>query len=194
MNGTVVVEDNNTPIPSQAEDDAQGKKELDALQAQVPAAVQSANAQIKPDQKNPDGSTTHFVVTGFSQGSIDLENYYPNKLTAHPGDTVTWVLGQGDIAPHTITFLNGAPEPAIVSPQPQPNGPPLLLVDPAVALPQSADKPLSNQGVYNSGMIDPHAPGDHTFSFKIGDTPGDLAYHCILHDDAGMKGTITIAQ
>lgn len=194
MNGTVVVEDASVAIPSQAADDAEGKKELAALKAQVPAAVQAAQAQIKPDQKNPDGTTTHFVVTGYSQGPIDLEDYYPNKLTARPGDTVTWVLGQGDIAPHTITFLNGATEPAMISPQPQPNGPPLLLVNPAVGAPQNADQPLTNKGVYSSGIIDPHAPGAHSFSLKIGNTLGDLAYHCILHDDSGMKGSITIAQ
>ncbi len=194
MVGAVVVEDPSAAIPSQAEDDAQGAQELKTLEAQVPAAVQAAQAQVKPDQKNPDGTTTHFVITGFSQGQIDLEHYFPDKITAHPGDTVTWVLGQGDIAPHTITCLNGAAEPGLVSPQPQPNGPPLLLINPAVGAPQNAGQPLTNQGVYSSGIIDPNAPGDHTFSLKIGNISADLAYHCILHDDAGMKGTITVIQ
>ncbi len=194
MMGTVVVEDASVKIPSQAEDDAQGKKELDALMAQVPAIQKAAAAETKPDQKNTDGTTTHYVTVGSSEGQIDLEAYFPNHLTVHPGDTVVWALGSKDIAPHTITFLNGAQQPATVLPKPQPNGPPLLEFNPAVALPQNADKPLTKQGVYSSGLIDPHAPGSHTFSLKIGQISGDIQYLCDLHDDDGMKGTLTVSQ
>lgn len=192
MVGTVVVENATTPVPSQAEDEAEGKRELDAFAALVRAAVQAAEAQEKPDQKNADGTMTHNIIVGYSQGQIDLEYYFPNKITAQPGDTVTWTLGKGDVSPHSVTFLNGAADPDLVAPQPEPNGPPLLLINAAAGAPQNADKLLTNQGIYNSGLIDPHAPGDHSFSLKIGNTPGTLAFQCVLHDDSGMKGTITV--
>lgn len=194
MLGTVVVEDASVKIPTQAEDDAQGKQELDALMAQVPAIQKAAAAETKPDLKNSDGTMTHYVTVGYSQGQIDIEAFFPNHLTVHPGDMVMWALGPKDIAPHTITFLNGTQQPATVLPKPQPNGPPLLEFNPAVAVPQNADKPLTNQGVYSSGIIDPHAPGSHSFSLKIGDMSGDIQYLCDLHDEDGMKGTLTVSK
>jgi plastocyanin len=103
------------------------------------------------------------------------------------------MFADNDLAPHTITFLNGAKEPDAVVPQPQPNGPPLLVLNPDVALPQNADKPLTTQGIYNSGLIDPHMPGPHMFSLKIGDMTGDISYLCELHDESGMKGTLSVS-
>jgi plastocyanin len=194
MMGTVVVDDLSVAIASPADVQAQGKKEMDALLAQVPAAVQAATAQIKPAAKNADGTMTYYITTGYSQGQIDLEAYFPNKLTVHPGDTVVWTPSSADIAPHTITFLNGQADLETILPKPQPNGPPLLVLNPEVALPRNADKPLTTQGIYNSGLIDPHAPGPKSFALKIGDTSGDIPYLCSLHDDDGMKGTLTVTR
>jgi hypothetical protein len=84
-----------------------------------------------------------------------------------------------------------------VLPQPQPSGPPLLTFNPAVVLPQNADQPLTNQGIFNSGLIDPLIPGPHTFSMKIGNVPGVLpvlSYQCLLHDDAGMTGMLIVVS
>ncbi len=194
MAGTIVVEDSSASIPSQADDDAQAQKELDALKAQVPDIVKAANAQTKPDVQNPDGSTTHYVSVGYAQGQIDMTAFFPNNVSAKAGDTIVWNMPAMNMAPHTITILNGAPEPDLLAPQPQPNGPPFLLISPAVALPQNADKPLTNQGIYNSGILDPSAPGDHAFSLKLGTFSGSLEFVCLLHDENGMKGTITMTQ
>jgi hypothetical protein len=109
----------------------------------------------------------------------------------------TPVLAYADLvripAPHAITFLNGAAEPDLLVPEPQPSGPPLLLFNPAVIFPQNADKPLTGQGIYNSGLIDPSAPGPHSFSLKIGDISGNISYECLLYDSSGMKGRLTVA-
>ncbi len=196
MVGTVVVDAESAAIPTQADDDAQAKKEIDALRAQVPDAQKAANAEAKPDQKNADGTTTHNVIVGWESGQIGLTAFFPKNVNVAPGDTVVWTFGSMNMAaPHTITFLNGAPEPALLAPQPQPNGPPLLLFNPALALPQNADRPLTNKGVYNSGIIDPMAPGPHTFSLKIAsDATGTLDYSCLLHDGNGMDGTLTVTR
>jgi plastocyanin len=111
----------------------------------------------------------------------------------HPDDTIVWTFSQQDIAPHTITFLNGAEELALVVPKPQQSGPPLLTLNPEVAAPQNAGKPLTTTGIYSSGIIDPHAPGPHSYSLKIGDVSGTIPYICMLHEESGMKGSITVS-
>jgi plastocyanin len=194
MLGTVVVEDPTASIPSPADVQAQGQKEMTALLTQAPIVARAAEAAVKPAVKNADGTMTHYITMGYSQGQIDLEFYFPSKLTVHSGDTVVWAPAPTDLAPHTVTFLNGQPDPDAVLPKPQPNGPPLLEFNPAVALPINADKPLTNQGVYNSGLIDPKAPGPKSFTLKIGDISGDISYICSLHDDDGMKGTLTVMK
>jgi plastocyanin len=194
MIGTVIVDDASVAVPTQAEVDAQAKKEMDALAAQVPALLKAEAAAAQPDQKNADGTMTHYVNVGYSQGQIDLMNFSNAKLNAKPGDTVVWTLAKADIAPHTITALNGGKEPDTFLVKPQPNGPPQVLISPDALMPINADKPLSNSGVYHSGFLDPSSPGPKSFSLKVGDTPGDISYICILHDVDGMKGTVTISK
>jgi plastocyanin len=193
MVGKVTVVDAGVQIPTQAEVQAQGQQELQALMAQVPDVVKAAEAGIKEPVKNADGSTTYSVEVGYSQGKIDLESFFPNTLDVHPGDTVVWEFSQRDIAPHTVTFLNGAQEPELVVPKPQQSGPPLLTINPEVAMPQNPGQPLSNQGIYSSGLIDPSAPGPHSYTLKIGDVNGQIPYICVLHEESGMKGSLTVS-
>jgi plastocyanin len=122
-----------------------------------------------PAVTNPDGSKTYTVMIGYSQGQIDFMSFFPQKLNVRPGDTVHWELGKNNMAPHTVTFLNGNPEPDLVVVQPQPSGPPFLLINPAVAVPSNVGQPLTHQGIFNSGIMDPTAPGPHSFDWKIGD-------------------------
>jgi plastocyanin len=194
MIGTVVVEDASVSVPAQADDDARAVVEMDEQMTKIPAIAKEAVAEIPADTKNADGSTNHFVLVGYTEGMIDLDFYFPQTLQVNPGDTVTWTFSKQDVAPHTITFLNGAAEPAAIVAVPQPSGPPLLTFDPMVALPQNADKPLTNVGVFSSGILDPTAPGPHSFTLKVGNYIGTLQYRCILHDDLGMLGTLTVAQ
>ena len=69
-----------------------------------------------------------------------------------------------------------------------------MTFDPFVAMPQNADKPLTNVGVFSSGILDPTAPGPHQFALKVGTYVGTLQYQCILHNDLGMVGTLTVVQ
>jgi plastocyanin len=197
MLGTIVVDNASKPVPTPAEIAVQAKGEMDQALMQGPAAIAAAKAAIKPPEKNADGSTTYYVTVGYSHSQVDLQGYFPHILEVHRGDTVVWTFNPADVAPHTITFLNGAKIPPLVLPQPQPNGPPLLALNPLVLLPQNADKPLTNQGMFSSGFIDPTLPGPLTFSMKIGDVPGVLPvlkYLCVLHDDAGMTGMLVVVD
>ena len=47
---------------------------------------------------------------------------------------MTWIW-KTDETPHTVTFLGGQPAPDVVVPQPQPNGPPKLQLNPQMLAP-----------------------------------------------------------
>jgi plastocyanin len=195
MTGRVMVENASASIPSPLMASAQGQKELDLLRSQVePLHVKAVATVMKPEQ-NANGTTNYHVNVGFGQGQVHLEAFFPDKIDAHPGDTVVFMLPKSDMEPHTITFLNGAKEPELFLPEIQPQGPPLIIFNPQVQLPQNESLPLTNQGIYSSGFIDPMMPGLHSFSLKIGNnTTGTLQFICLLHDDMNMKGDLIVSN
>jgi len=94
-------------------------------------------------------------------------------------------------APHTVTFLNGAPEPELVIPVAQPSGSILLYANPEAFFPYQPSTDLTRSGIYNSGVMNP-VPGT-TFELTIGDMwPGLEPYLCLLHDTSGMKGELIV--
>jgi plastocyanin len=191
MSGQVVVVDPGTRIPSPYQVKAEGWQQMAEDQAQVPAVIQAAQSQIKPPVENPDGTLTHHVLIGYSDGPIDLMRFFPDTLKVSPGDTVVWEMSSSNMAPHTVTFLNGQPEPDLVIPVSQPGGPPLLYANPAVFFPYQPAAELVRNGIYNSGVMDP-VPGT-TYTLVIGDmAPGWLPYLCLLHDTSGMKATLWV--
>src|SRR4030042_1618421 len=143
-------------------------------------------AQVPAPQHNPDGTTNYTVLIGWSQGQYDLMSFFPGKLVVHPGDTVNFMLSPMNVAPHTVTFLNGAPDISFVIPTPNPPGPPVLLINPEVLMPIQPGQPLTLTGIYSSGFLAPGGPGPTSYSLKIGDISGDIPYQCVLHDTSGM--------
>ncbi len=201
MKGTITVDSPDAaaaasaPIPSPDDVTTQGQQELAAVAAQLPDVIKAANADVLPDVKNDDGTTTHYVILGYDQGQIDLTSFFPNNLTAAPGDKIVYQLGPHDVAPHTATFLNGQTEPDLIVPQPQNGGAPILAINPAVGAPSQPGTPLTAQGIFSSGMMDPSAPGPHDFTYQVGsDATGQLTFECLLHDSNGMTGTLTISK
>jgi plastocyanin len=193
MSGKIIVLNYPAEIPSPRDVKQEAKRSIAAALAQVPVAVALANAEIPAPVQNPDGTTTFYVLVGFSMGQLDLVRFFPDQLTVHPGDTVEWALSKDEmIAPHTVTFLNGNPEPDMVLPVPQDNGPPLLLFNPDVLFPQNAGQPLTSQGIYSAGLLQQNPVGPTNFAFQIGDISGQLPYLCMLHDSSGMKGLLEV--
>ncbi len=189
MSGQVVVVAPEVSILSPPRAAAEGKQQIAAKLAQVPAVQRAAEAQIEPPEENPDGTLTHHVAIGYVEGQIALVQFFPDKLNVRPGDTVVWEMSLHNDMPHTVTFLNGAPEPSLVIPVPQAGGPPLLYANPAVFFP-SGGTVLAREGVFNSGVMT--APGT-TYTLTIGDmTPGPEPYLCLLHDSSGMEGTLVM--
>jgi plastocyanin len=190
MSGTVYVVDPSVAIPSPSQVKTEAEKTIAGLLKQVPGAIQAAEAAVPPPQDNGDGTTTYHVNVGFMSGQIDLMSFFPSKLQVHPGDTVVWNLVT---VPHTITFLNGNPEPPLLVPAswPPPDGTtPTVMFDPAILGP-SADvgQPLDTSAMFNSGFLADPSKG---FSLTIGDVTGQIPYLCLLHDASGMKGDLVV--
>jgi plastocyanin len=191
MSGQVVVVAPEVSIPSPNQEMAEGKKQIAEKLSQVPAVLRAAEAQIQQPVKNPDGTVTHHVAIGYTEGQIALMRFFPDKLNVRAGDTVIWEMSPHNDMPHTVTFLNDEPEPSLVIPVPQPSGPPLLYANPAAFFPSAPAPVLTREGIYNSGVMQP-VPGT-TYTLTIGKTtPGPEPYICLLHDTSGMRGTLTI--
>jgi plastocyanin len=190
MSGQIIVVDRGQHIPSPHHVHAHARRLIAQALAGVPAALAKAKAEVPPPTANPDGTTTFHVLVGFSVGQLDLLHFFPRHLTVHPGDTVDWKFTMEDVPRHTVTFLNGNPDPDDLLVVPQPKGPPLLLVNPEVLFPQNVGKPLTRQGIYSSGIVLPRpAP---ILSLKIGDIRGHEPYKCLLHDTSGMTARLHI--
>jgi plastocyanin len=191
MPGQIIVVDDDQHVPSPNQVDKQAQEQIGAALAQVPQAIAQAEAEVPPPTENEDGTTTYYVLVGYNAGPLDLVHFFPEELTVHPGDTVEWMFSMEDMAPHTITFLNGNESPDDLIVWPQDNGPPLLLVNPEVLFPHNADQPLTREGIFNSGILLPDNPPP-SFALTIGDISGEEPYQCLLHDSSGMLGTLHI--
>lgn len=186
MSGTITVVGPSVAVRSPGEVLEAAKREMNVQLARGNRLFGLGRAQVPAPVHNPDGTTTHTVVIGFSQGQVDLMGFFPRKLVVHPGDTVNFVLGPTDVAPHTVTFLNGGPDIPLVVGQP-----PVLLFNPEIVFPSQAGVPLSRTGLYNSGLLDP-TNGPTSYSLQIGDQLGTYEYECLLHDTSGMTGILVV--
>jgi plastocyanin len=194
MSGTVVVEAPSVNIPSPAVVAAQAQKTITQQLAHANALFGEAMSQVPPPQHNPDGTTNYTVLIGWSQGQYDLMDFFPGKLVVHPGDMVNFMLSPANDAPHTVTFLNGAPDISFITPvpNPDPNGPPILLINPEVLGPINPGQPLTLTGIYSSGLLIPGVPGLTSYTLQIGDISGNVPYECLLHDTSGMEGLLKV--
>jgi plastocyanin len=191
MSGEIDVVADSVAVPSPAQVQAQGQSQIQAAWHGVPKVLAQARAQVVPTVVNPDGTLTRTVILGYMSGNVMVMQFFPSHVTVHQGDTVVWKLSPSDdIAPHTVTFFNGAPDlPLVILGFDQ--GKPVLLINPAVLFPSQAVKqgtPLNSTDFFNSGML---IPGVMTsFALKIGDISGSISYSCILHDSSGMDATL----
>jgi len=166
MTGTINVVDPSARIPSPGQVRHQVKKTIAGLLKQVPAAIDAAWAAIMPPVHNSDGTTTYHVNVGFMYGMIDLMSFFPGKLRVHPGDTVVWHM---TTVPHTITFLNGNPEPSLLVPATwPPTSGPTVMFNPAILGPSASvvgGQALNKTEMFHSGFL---PVPDTTFSLTIG--------------------------
>jgi len=195
MSGEVVVVSGDMTIPTPSQAMAEGKRQMASALAQVPAVQRDANEEIVPPTVNEDGTLNHHVLIGYSEMvpidggevMIDLMQFFPDHLTVSPGDNVTFEMSPANDAPHTVTFLNGVPEPPLAIFQAG-----FLYVNKDVVMPPPLPPaPLTRTGMFNSGIMLP-IPGT-SYTVTIGDmAPGLQPYVCQLHDTSGMKGKLMV--
>ena len=196
MSGEIKVVNDEQPVPSPNQAASEGRREIAAALAQVPAVQREASTQIVPPVDNANGTTSFTVRLGYSkdvnvdgsQVSIDLMQFFPDKLVVRPGDHVTFMLSPKTDAPHTVTFLNGEPEPPLAVFHLG-----FLYVNPLVVFPSPLPPtPLTRTGIFNSGLLVPGTPNT-SFSFTIGDmSPGIQPFLCQIHDTSGMQGKLIV--
>ncbi|HEY3229624.1 MAG TPA: plastocyanin/azurin family copper-binding protein [Roseiflexaceae bacterium] len=182
MGGAVVVQPAGSAYPmTQAQVDTQANTELYAKLGQANQDLQSAKLTSKA---NANGTTNYTVVNGAGGNQASMLRFIPVDLTVKAGDSVTW-LGNDPHEVHTVTFYDPAGKvPDFIVPQPQPSGPPKLVLPHAA--PEN-DTEVDSQDLYNSGLL---LPGQaYTFSFP---KPGVYSYVCVVHAPQGMFGKITV--
>jgi len=194
MSGTINVVGADVPVKTPAQVQAQAQSEMQTAWNQVPPILASAQAQAVPPTKNPDGTFTRTITLGYESGPVMVMGFFPDHMVVFPGDTVIWKLSATDMAPHTVTFYNGAPDQPFVIVKPGADGP-VALINPAALFPSQAvmeGKLLNNTDYFNSGFLMPG--GQEEFSLKIGDISGTLNYDCILHDSSGMTASLSVVH
>ena len=175
--------------PDQVSADAQTAIAADQ-QAAMGADAQAK--QVTPPTANSDGTMTYHINGGFDTQDASYMGFSPRDITIHAGDTVMWQQTSA-VTPHTFSLMSGAKEPDMVVVQPQQSGPPKVILNPVVLAPAGGTT-YSGTGYFNSGFVpgtqDP-TPGPRTYSLRF-DKPGTYEYVCILHDEMGMNGHITV--
>ena len=196
MNGTITVSSAGTPYPKTAADyDKEEPAHLALHQTNAKALFDTLKVPTPATAADGSRTFTAFAAAGDNPTGNDFFRFIGGEsLTVKAGDKITWTIEKNRPGvPHTITLLAlGVVRPDLVVPEPQPQGPPKLIVDPKVQAPApQATAPYAGSGYFNSGLLVSGSPTPQNFSLTF-TTPGTYKYLCIVHDEAGMNGTITV--
>jgi plastocyanin len=202
MKATVVVQEQGAERPhDQAYYDEQAHAQMEAVLEQGRALIEQYS---QASQATPvaEGGTTWEVAAGVGEEQAQVMRFLPDQLEIHAGDTVQWTQRSGT-EPHTVTFPGEAPPPELILVEPQPAGPPLLILNPEVMEPAGGPT-YDGTSFANSGWLQEESvefpegvefPQTWELTF---DQPGEYRYHCALHAGAeagelmGMVGTIIV--
>jgi plastocyanin len=186
MKGVVKVLPKGKPVPTAAQDRA-------AANAQAAAAIVQARrlAKVKPP-------TATVLAGNDGAGPVAWLRFFPENLKIKAGTTVDFrIASKREV--HTITF--GPPaytteiENTFTTPQPNPAGPPNLLINPLASYP-SDPPPLPaytganhGNGFEGAGIL--ALGGPLPSNVKITFTKaGVYHFECVIHNN--MDGTITV--
>lgn len=192
MHAKVTVQEKGATLPyKQADYDAMANDQLGALSAA--GKDETAKYANATSTATPDGTTLWDATVGAGGASMArVQRILPDNLEIKVGDTVRWtsrVTGE----PHTVTFVSGGKVPDAEVVEPQPSGPPKIILPNEVALP--AGGPVySGTGYFNSGLL---GLGFSTFSeYQLTFVaPGEYVYFCLLHGSptSGMMAKIKVS-
>lgn len=171
MKATAVVQPAGLPYPATQ---SSYTPIADPRLAPTLAAGQAAlAAQTVAKAAGADRTSRYALNVGFGDGkSFGLMRFGANHITVRAGDSVVWT--QNDPAEvHTVTFLDNGKDVDFET-------------DPAARRPAGGSV-YAGTGFFNSGVLNPGKAYTLTFN-----SPGVYAYQCLVHDDIGMKATITV--
>jgi plastocyanin len=118
---------------------------------------------------------------------VSIMSFFPQNITIHVGDTVTWIANSHEI--HTVTFLAGEPLPEVIIPAPDGMASPLQ-INPLAAFPTPTDGQYDGNSYLNSGIISTDPGFVKTFNLTF-TQEGVYNYVCLVHG-ALMSGTVTV--
>jgi plastocyanin len=189
MKGTVKVLPAGKKAPTSGEDNAKA------------LAQEKAGLRVARKLKAVKVPARTVLAGNDGDGSVAWLRFFPEHLKVKAGTTVTFKLGtKREI--HTITIgpaaYTSAIEASFTTAQPNPGGPPTLLVSPLASYP-SDPPPLPpftgtnhGNGFENAGIL-AAGGGPLPSSAKIKFTkPGVYHFECVVHEN--MDGTITVTK
>jgi plastocyanin len=189
--GKVVVLDQGAALPKTQDEYDQATSELQA------PLIERGLAQVRRyDQPSPMPTATSAnrweVTTGVTDGTVEVAAFVPQRLEIKAGDTVSWTLERSTLELHTATFSGAGAPPELVLVEPQPEGPPRLVLNPELVAATAA--PVYRRGeLANTGFLSTRFPFPHTAELTF-DEPGEYPYYCAIHGSPNqrMRGTIVV--
>jgi plastocyanin len=183
MRGVVIVKEKATGTPAAAL--KLGRTE----QAATLAAGAARLAALVPERH---GDTVVMPLVGNKDQRYSVLRFGRDPLIVKRGTTVTWAM-RDPFEIHTVTFTSGEKPAPFVIVEPQPGGPPKLLLNPKAITPTTATR-YDGTGYVNSGMLFPPGnPGHQPTSFSLTfPTAGRFEYWCLLHAETGQRATIIV--
>jgi plastocyanin len=174
-----------------------------ALGRSVASAQEASPAAMATPVLGPqaDGTNLWKVQVGGMdmEAGIDMHAFFPKEITVNAGDSVFWQFApMGMPGFHTVTFTSGAEVPPIFAPDivdgtpvASPEGPPRLLINPAVAFPDARTE-YDGTGMTNSGLDVLRAPDQPPYTLTF-TKAGSYDYQCAVHGVV-MKGKVTVQE
>lgn len=195
MNGVIMVSQQGTTRTKSSADYSKDAADQLAF-SQGTARKLLDNVKVPDLPAGPDGSRTFISYAGAGDpgSGVEAVDFIGGRdLTIKAGDRITWKMEKNTPGtPHTITFLSGQERPGFIVPEPQPQGPPRLIVNDKVVAPAPLPpQPYAGTGYVNSGLLIARGPTAQEFTLQF-TKPGKYEYLCLLHDEGGMKGTVTV--
>jgi plastocyanin len=124
------------------------------------------------------------VYAGAGTKRVTDLRFFPSSITIHAGQSITFLKTHDPTEPHTVTF--GAEPANPFAPQ---GGPPFTFTG-SNSISTGALLTEKQYDFYIAGAIGvPVAVAKATITFT---TAGTYTYICTIHDDVGMRGTVTV--
>ena len=124
------------------------------------------------------------VYAGAGTKRVTDLRFFPSVITVHAGQSITFLKTHDPTEPHTVTF---GTEPA--NPFAPQGGPPFTFTG-SNSISTGVLLTKKQYDFYIAGAIGvPVAVDKATITFT---TPGTYTYICAIHDDVGMRATVTV--